>query len=245
MASGDGSSNASQGGTGGSTTPSWQGGGAPSTFDPKNFGTTLLSDASRTYQAGPKVNPVNPFVDYSGATKGLIQGGLDRNTAMQGNSAITSMASGANLGNGNPFLNQALSDTRAGILDDLGSEFTSFGRYGGGSMIDTAVDRIAPAENAARLGQYNQDVTNMFGANSALDASNAQALGYSGMLDSKAKEQNLAQSDMWDRTNNADYNHLAKYLGLLRGGDTANETNKPTSIWDILGGIGSTVGSFF
>jgi hypothetical protein len=244
MASENGSSNAAGGGTGGSTKPSWQGGGAPSTFDPKNFGTTIMSDASKTYQQGPKINPTNPFVDYTDATKGLIQGGLDRNTAMQGNSAVTGMASGANLGNGNPFLNTALADTRANVLDSLGDEFSSFGRYGGGSMVDTAVDRIAPAENAARLGQYNQDVANMFSANTALDSSNAQALGYSGLLDSKAKEQNLASSEMWDRTNNADYNHLAKYLGLLRGGDAANETNKPVSLLDILGGIGSTVGAF-
>lgn len=244
MMAGGGKTNAASGGTGGSTKPSWEGGGAPSTFDPKNFGTTMMSDASKTYQQGPKINPVNPFVDYSDATKGLIQGGLDRNAAMQGNSAITDMASGANLGNGNPFLNQALSDTRTGILDSLGDEFTSFGRYGGGSMVDTAVDRIAPAENAARLGQYNQDVANMFSANTALDASNANALGYAGLLDSKAKEQNTAQADMWDRTNNADFNHLAKYLGLLRGGDSATETNKPLSFWDVLGGIGSTIGGF-
>lgn len=243
MSSGNGSSNAASGGTGGSTKPSWAGGGSVSTFDPKNFGTTLMSDASKVYQQGPKINPVNPFVDYSDATKTLINGGIARNTAMQGNSAITDMASGANLGNGNPFLNQALADTRANVLDSLGDEFSSFGRYGGGSMIDTAVDRIAPAENAARLGQYQNDISNMFAANSALDASNANALGYAGLLDSKNKERTTADAEMWDRTNNAGYNHLAKYLGLLRGGDSANETNKPLSFWDILGGVGSTIGS--
>lgn len=241
---GGGKTNAAGGGTGGSTTPSWAGGGSVSTFDPKTFGTTVMSDASKTYQKGPVINPVNPFTDYSDTTKGLIQGGIDRNGAMQGNSAISGMASGNNLGNGNPFLNQALSDTRAGVMDSLGDEFSSFGRYGGGSMVDTAVDRIAPAENAARLGQYNQDVSNMFAANSALDASNANALGYAGLLDSKAKEKTEADATMWDRQNNAEYNHLAKYLGLLRGGE-GDETNKPANFWDIAGNVAKVAGAFF
>ena len=225
------------------TTPSWAGGSTPKTFDPKNFGTTIFSDASKTYLQGPKVNPISQFTDYGATTKGLINGAIANNNALQGNSALTGMASGAYLGNGNPYLNQQLQQTRDNVLKDISSQFTNSGRFGGGSYIDTAVNSLANAENSARFGQYQNDIGNMFNAQNQLAQGNATALGYSNLLDQKAAEKTAADRAQWDATNNAGYNHIAQYLNLLNSGGQ-DSTNKPLSLMDILGGVGSVVGAF-
>lgn len=205
----------------------WNGAKPAGTFDPKNFGTTLYQDLNTAYGQGPKVNPVNPFTDYGQQTKDLISGGLSR---------VSPVANGGWLNGGNPYFEQNLATTRGNTLNALGDEFQSFGRFGGGSMVDTATRALADSENSARMQNFDTEYSRMLGAQ-------GQGLALSGLLDSKAAEKTAADSTMWDRTNNAPFNHLAQYMGLLRGGDSANETNKPLSIWDILGGVGSVVGS--
>lgn len=221
--------NGTGGGSSGGNGPfTWNGAKPSSTFDPKNFGTTLYQDMNTAYKQGPKINPISPFTDYGQQTKDLISGGLGQ---------MAPIANGSWLNGGNPYFEQSLATTRGNTMNALGDEFQSFGRFGGGSMVDTASRAIADSENNARMQNFDTEYNRMLGAQ-------GQGLALSGLLDSKAAEQTAANSTMWDRTNNAPFNHLAQYMGLLRGGDSANETNKPTSIWDILGGVGSVVGSF-
>lgn len=221
-----GGGNKTTGGTS-NTNPSWMGGSIPSTFDPKTLGTTIMSDASRTYAQGPKVNPISTYTPFGQATTDTI------NSSMAANRGF---ASGANLGNGNPFLNAQLQQTRDNVLKDLGSQFTSSGRFGGGSYIDTATNSLANAENSARFGQYNTDVAQMMQAQ-------GQNLGMSNLLDQKAAEKTAADRAMWDAQNNQGYNHIASYMNLMQGGK--DSTNKPVSIWDILSGVGTVAGAFF
>jgi len=235
------------------------------------------------------VGSQNPFYlsgpDFSKGFVGDLAGGRVDLGNNYDSGILKDVAGGKYLAKGgNPYLEGALRSTRDDILKDVGSQFTSSGRFGGGSYVDKAVDSLSTAENTARLGQYNQDYGNMIqalglqdsarmrdvngrlqglglqqgqaadrrsqfeteygrkmGALDRIDAGRARSLGYSGLLDSKAKEKRLSDQAMWGNQNDAGYNHLAKYLGLLRGGDSANETNKPLSIWDILGGVGSFV----
>jgi len=205
----------------------WNGAKPAGTFDPKNFGTTLYQDLNTAYGQGPKINPVNPFTDYGQQTKDLISGGLNQ---------MSPVANGQWLNGGNPHFEQNLATTRGNTMNALGDEFQSFGRFGGGSMVDTASRAIADSENSARMQNFDTEYNRMLGAQ-------GQGLALSGLLDSKNAEKTAADSTMWDRNYNAPFNHLAQYMGLLRGGDSANETNKPLSIWDILGGVGSVVGS--
>ena len=97
---------------------------------------------------------------------------------------------------------------------------------------------------ADRRAQFDTEYDRKTGAMDRMDEATARALGYSGLTDSKLREKTLSDQAAWDNKNDSSFNHLAKYLGLMRGGDSANETNKPLSIWDILGGVGQTVGSF-
>jgi hypothetical protein len=172
------------------------------------------------------------------------------------------VASGKYLGKGNPFLNAEIERTRDNVSNEINSTFASNGRFGADIHAEGLGKGLADSENSARFNQYNTDYGNMtqalglqggqannnldrqIQASGMLDDSTAQALGYSGLLDSKLEEKKLSDQNAWDDKNNANFNHLAKYLGLLRGGDSANETNKPLSFWDILGTIGQTAGSF-
>lgn len=231
MASGSSTQdNSSAGGASSGTSGpfSWNGTSTPTTFDPKDLGTQLFADTKTAYEQGPKINPVNPFTDYSAQTKGLISGGID---------AVSPVANGEWLSGGNPYFEEMLRKTRDNTTTDVNSTFNSNGRFGADIHAQGLATGLADSENAARASNFETEWQRMLGAQ-------GQGLGLSGLLDSKAAEKTAADATMWDRTNNAPFNHLAQYLGLLRGGDSANETNKPVSIWDILGGIGSTVGSF-
>lgn len=233
----------------GSTTPtvgtsagySWNGFKSPDSFDSKKFGTSIASDLNNWYKSPLTTNPIADFTDYTQGTKNLIGQGMQQAGNIAGNTTLQQMASGSMLGNGNPYLNDALSQTRDNILKDVGSQFTSSGRFGGGSYIDRAVGDIANAENTARFGQYQNDIQNMYGAQSALNNATATGLGYSNLLDQKAKEQTASDQKMWDLQNNAPYARITQALGALQG--TNGQTNTPTSLWDILGTGANVAGS--
>lgn len=236
-----GGSHSTSGGSSNANLPSWQGGTTPDTFDTKKLGTTFMSDAQKLYAQGPKVNPISTWTDLTDQTKGLISGALANNNALQGNSTLQGMASGSMLGEGNPYLNAQLQQTRDNVMKDVGSQFTNSGRFGGGSYVDTAVNGLANAENSARFGQYNTDVSNMFNAQNQLQAGNAGAIGYSNLLDQNAAQKTAADRSMWDATNNAGYNHITSYMNLINGGK--DNSNQPLSLWDILSGVGSVAGA--
>jgi len=221
----------------------WNGRNPASTFDPKNFGTQLFGDLSTAYGQGPKINPIANYTPFSAQTSGLINRGLSDIEAFR-SGPMAGVAAGDWLGgNQNPYREAGYQTTRDNIMKDVGDVFNSSGRFGGGSYVDRAVDQIATSENPQRAQDFENEWSRYLGANSALQGANATGLGYSGLLDSKAAEKTASDQDMWNRTNNAPFNHIAQYLGALRGGDSANETNKPLSLWDILGGIGGVVGS--
>lgn len=234
----------SGGGTPGTSTPtgpfSWNGASTKSQFDPKTLGTRMLQDVGSAYGQGPKVNPNSSFTPYSAQTSGLINTGLGDVNAMR-EGTVGDVAGGDWLGGHNPFFEQNLQSTRDNIMKDVGSTFTSAGRFGGGSFVDRAVDDIATSENAARSNNFENEYNRMLQANGLLQQGTAQGLGYSGLLDSKAAEKTAADNAQWDATNNAPFNHLSKYLGLMGSGNTTTNTNKPASFWDTLGTVGSTL----
>lgn len=220
---------------------SWNGFKSPDSFDAKKFGTGVASDLNNWYHSPLNTNPYSDFTDYTQGTKNLISQGMQQAGDVAGNSILKNMASGSMLGNGNPYLNDALAQTRDNILKDVGSQFTSSGRFGGGSYVDRAVGDISNAENTARFGQYQNDIQNMYGAQSALNNATATGLGYSNLNDQKAQELNASNQKMWDLKNNAPYARITQALGALQG--TNGQTNTPTNIWDILGTGANVAGS--
>jgi hypothetical protein len=179
---GGGNPGASGGGSGGNKKLSYQGGSVPDTFDTKTFGTTLMSDASKTYQQGPKVNPYSSYVPYTPETKGLIGQGLQNNTDLRasniGNIAkggvnigpdyttgiMGDVAAGKYLGGGNPYLNQYINQTNDQVSQDVNSTFASNGTFGSDVHAKGLSEGLANADNTARFNQYNTDFANMTGA---------------------------------------------------------------------------------
>lgn len=224
--------------------PSFEGGTVPKTFDPKDLGTKIFSDTERVYNQGPKVNPFSDYTPFSTETQtGIAQGIADSDAIRSG--PMAGVAKGDWLGGGgNPYLNEIIRMTNENTSNDVNSTFASNGRFGSDIHAEGLGKALAGNETTARYNNFNDEWNRMTGAQDAIAGADATRLGYSGMLDSKAKEKTIADQASWDATNNKDYNHLAKYLGLLRGGDAANETNKPLSFWDLLGTIGQTAGNF-
>jgi hypothetical protein len=207
----------------------WNGAKPAGTFDPKNFGTRLFQDLNTSYGQGPKINPISPFTDYGQQTKDLIGGGLN---------TLSPVANGSWLNGGNPYFADSLRQTRENTTDGVNRAFASDGTWGSNIHAEGLARGLADSENNARMQNFDTEYNRMLGAQ-------GQGLALSGLLDSKAAEKTAADSTMWDRNNNGNFNHLAQYLGLLNGAGGADApTNKPVSFWDILGGIGSTVGSF-
>lgn len=222
---------------------SWNGASTSSTFDPKTFGTKLFSDLNTAYGQGPKIDPISSFNPYSAQTSGLIQTGLNQ-VAANNSGPLSQYASGAFIGNGNPYLNDAINQTNKGVTQDVNSTFNSNGLFGSDLHANGLATGLATADNTARLGQYNTDVGNMFNAQSQLANNTNTGLAYSNLLDSKNAEKIASDQQQWNQTNDAAYNQISKYLGLLQqqGGADA-PTNKPLSLLDILGGAGSLLGS--
>lgn len=180
--SGGGNPGAGGGGSGGSTKLSYQGGNVPDTFDPKTFDTTLMSDASKLYQQGPKVNPYSSYVPFTKQTSGLINQGMQNNTDLRASNIgsiakggvnigpdyttgiMGDVAAGKYLGGGNPYLNKYLDQTRNDVSNDVNSTFASNGTFGSDIHAQGLAQGLGNAENTARFNQYNTDYANMTGA---------------------------------------------------------------------------------
>jgi hypothetical protein len=114
------------------------------------------------------------------------QGALGNLTASANNPMMNQMASGQMLGQGNPFLQQALGIANENAMTGVGDAMSAAGRYGSGVHQGTLAKTINDSNTNAMFGQYNTDVNNMMGAanqqvNSASTLFNAGQAGLGNM----------------------------------------------------------------
>lgn len=221
---------------------SWGGASFSDTADPKSIGTLLLNNIGAEIKQGPQA-PIASYNPFTPQTRGLIDSGLGQ--VGTNNAALTPWANGSMIGQGNPYLNDYIKQTNNDVGTAANAAFNSSGLYGSDAHARGLAEGIGNADNTARFGQYNTDVNQMLQAQGQQGNNTAQGLGYSGLLDSKNAEQiasNREQQAAMDP-----YNFLAKNWGLLTGSTgsaaSSSNVNQPTSIWDILGGVGSFLGS--
>lgn len=69
---------------------------------------------------------------------------------------VNSNLAGDNL-NGNPYLDAILGKTRENVMNGVGDQFGSGGRFGSGQHAAILGRELAAAENQARFGNYNQE----------------------------------------------------------------------------------------
>jgi hypothetical protein len=92
------------------------------------------------------------------------QGALGNLTNSANNPMMGQMASGQMLGQGNPFLQQALGVANENAMTGVGDAMSAAGRYGSGVHQGTLAKTINDSNTNAMFGQYNTDVNNMMGA---------------------------------------------------------------------------------
>lgn len=130
---------------------------------------------------------------------------------------------------------------RQNLMDDavknVGSAFTSSGRFGGGSYVDTAVNSAFDAAAGLDVQNRAQDIARQQFATQALpglySASTLpmQAQLQAGQIfDADALATRSAEADLFDRTQNAGWNTLQRGASVLAGtapsaGTTATNTS--------------------
>lgn len=62
---------------------------------------------------------------------------------------------------GNPYLDAALSRTNRDVTNNVNSQFSAAGRYGSGAHTDVLSRNLADSQNAARMADYNNQMSRM------------------------------------------------------------------------------------
>jgi hypothetical protein len=112
---------------------------------------------------------------------------------------LSGMASGALLGQGNPYLQSALNNANERAATGVNSAMSAAGRYGSGAHTDTLAKTLAENSTNAMFGQYNQDVANMMGANSQID--NVMQSNYNRQLSAAGNMFNAGQMGLGNMSN--------------------------------------------
>jgi hypothetical protein len=113
-------------------------------------------------------NAANGGMNTSASQFNDIYGRFSGPSSSQAN--LSRMASGAMLGGGNPYLQKALTNANERAATGVNDAMSAAGRYGSGAHTDTLAKTLAENSTNALFGQYNQDVSNMMGANSQIDS---------------------------------------------------------------------------
>lgn len=223
--------------------PSWEGGTAPNTFEPKDFGTTLFNDLSKVYAKGPQPFNKPLFTEYGAETKGLIGNALaDINATRSG--MVGDIAGGGWLSGANPFFEDALARTRENVGTSISDTFSNNGLWGSDLHARGLSEGLARAEGDARLQNFENEFQRMMGAQGWLRQDTGTGLDVAGLLDSKERERLMAEYDLHNRQTGAPFQHIAQNVGLLKGDKQSADdiSNQPLTLWDIIGGVGSFLG---
>jgi len=121
------------------------------------------------------INGANFGAPVAGATSSLLAGGnpaytgilSDAYKTLQGN--LSPVASGSMIGN-NPALKSQLDTIQNDVTNNVRSQFAAAGRSGSPAESQAIARGVAQGEAPVIAGQYNQDVSNMLAANSALES---------------------------------------------------------------------------
>lgn len=224
---------------------SWAGGNA-SKFDAEGFNNMLGSDMARAYKQGPAATYDKSLYTGMGETTNEGMGGLldaARDPAYSGylSGAMDSLGAAASGNFGDDPVRQRL---RSDVLADVGSQFTSTQRFGGGSHVDRTTDRLVSS-----LGEYdnNRQMSALAALPGIYQASlqpSQTILGVGQAQDADAQAKRLADYELFQRRSDPAYQHLAKYQGLLGAQSAGPQPEQQPGLFDWLGLGISAAGTF-
>lgn len=148
-------------------------------------------------------------------------------TAGKGN-AFTSDVIGGKFMSGNPYIRNIMGQMGEQILGDVGSAFSSAGRYGSGAYTGVLADSLGDAYSQLLYGNYNDEMNRRMAATQM--ANEAQAAN---------AQQQLAQMALAAEIPYIGANNMASGLGALFSGGTEQSSSKSTGPHPIWGAIGA------
>jgi hypothetical protein len=145
----------------------------------------------------------------------------------------TDVLGGKYLGQGNPYMNQMLDQTRQNVGNAVNSTFSMAGRTGGGNHAERAGQGMANAENQFRYQDYSAERDRMGQAASLLPSlTAAQYAGISPYLQATQTAANLPYAGL---------GALSPLLGAGSGAGSQTQ-NQPSDIFgQVLGTVGAVL----
>lgn len=142
----------------------------------------------------------------------------------------TDVLGGKYLGQGNPYMEGMINQTRNNVGNAVNSTFAGAGRTGGGNHVQRATEGMANAENAMRYQDYSAERDRMGQAGALLPSlTAAQYAGISPFLQASQTAANLPYAGL---------GALGPLLGAGSGAGSQTQ-NQPTDVLgSIMGGIG-------
>ncbi|SDG34500.1 hypothetical protein [Pelagibacterium luteolum] len=239
----------------------------------------LLSDGGL---AGGQQGNIDTVNNVAGQFGSMATGAMSPSLTEE---QLMAVARGQQFGTDAPGYSAMRGQLTDDVLSGVGSQFTSSGRFGGGSHINQATDRLTSSLGALDYTNYQNDIarqeralaaiegqrqqgfTNRFNALGAQAGAAGSAFGmdqqgvanamgataalpglYQASLmpsqtilgvgqarDADAQARRLADYELFQRTNDPAFQHIAKYQGLL-GQQSANpQPEKGPGLFDWLG----------
>ncbi len=202
-----------------------------------------MSRASDRLEAGEGFNPYpnSTVIPFSGQTRQGMAGVMD--LAGRGTpgtdaayNALTGIASGAEIDQGNPYLMRALEAGADQIQDRIGNEAAAYGRSGSGAMAGRMADSIGDYYGGALAADYNNQRNRQMQAAGMLPALEAARYDPFGrMMDIGGMEEDLATREMidrvriWEGNQNAPDQRIANAMGIFAGGGALGGQGSATS----------------
>lgn len=215
---------------------SWAG-GSGGNFNPESFNKQMGGDIQRAYQQGPAPTYNKSLYTGMGDTTREGMGGLldvARDPAYSGylSGAMDSLGAAAS---GN-FADDPVRDRlRSDVMADVGSQFTSTGRFGGGSHVDTATDRMVSSLGAYDNNRQMSALAALPGIYQGLLQPSQTILGVGQAFDQDAQAQRLGDYELFQRRSDPAFQHIAKYQGLLGQQSSNPQPEKGPGLFDWLG----------
>ncbi len=174
-------------------------------------------------------------------------------------------ALGNNVGAGNPYLNNIIDQTTNDTYANVMASFGGSGGVGSGLQTRALAEGLGNVTNQLRYGDYERSLGRQSSALSAIEGQRQQQLGNrmaasgnaAGMFQNtllpariglqvgQARDQDAAarragEFDLFQRTNDPAFRHLAQYTGLLQGQSANPQPEQQPGLSDWLGlGLGA------
>lgn len=233
------------------------GGSGDDSYDPAELGKTLGNKLTGYADSSAPVFNKNMYPGLSSLTQSGISS-LSAGADPAGYSSAVSgamsdfgdVAAGNRFGMDDPGYQQLRAKAGEDTLRDVNAIFSQSGRFGSGSHVDTATESLGNVYAGMDYQNHQNDIARQAQAAGMLpglyQASQAPAmtqLQAGAITDADALAQRQGDADLFDRTENADYNRLLEMIGAFTGTQQNAGMQQEVPWWQsVLGYVAGNAG---